>query len=89
MPLLNMVAVNIAGWVSLIKMHIYMMPQFITCRRSQYTIDDNSNLKHNITKSMVGPLPLAPHHDYLQYMYHLYLMKMESKPECYIPLHLQ
>ena len=25
---------------------------------------------------MVGPLPLAPHHDYLQYMYHIYLMQM-------------
>ena len=23
---------------------------------------------------MVGPWPLAPHHDYLQYMYHVYLM---------------
>ena len=30
MPLLNMVAVNIAGWVPLIKMHIYMMTQFNT-----------------------------------------------------------
>ena len=27
------------------------------------------NLKHNITKSMVGPWPLAPHHDYLQCIY--------------------
>ena len=51
-----------------------MMPQFNTCRMSRYTIGDNSNLKHNITKSMVGPLPLAPYHDYLQYMYHAYLM---------------
>ena len=41
---------------------------------SRYTIGENSNSKHNITKSMVGPFPLAPHHDYLQYMYHVYLM---------------
>ena len=24
---------------------------------------------------MVGIFPLAPHHDYLQYMYHVYLMR--------------
>ena len=23
---------------------------------------------------MVGPFPLAPYHDYLQHMYHVYLM---------------
>ena len=53
-----------------------MMPQFNTCRMSRYTIGENSNPKHNITKSMVGPWPLAPHHDYLQciYIYHVYLM---------------
>ena len=84
MPLLNLVAVNIAGWVPLIKMHIYMMPQFNTCHMSRYTIGDNSNPKHNITKSMVGPFPLAPHHDYLQYMYHVYLRPTRSKPGCYI-----
>ena len=67
--LFNMVVVNIVGWVHLIKMHIYMMPQFNMCRMSQYTIGDNSNSKHNITKSMVGPWPLAPHHDYLQCIY--------------------
>ena len=78
--LFNMVAVNIVGWVHLIKMHIYMMPQFNTCCMSRYTIGDNSNSKHNITKPMVGPWPLAPHHDYLQciyiyiYIYHVYLM---------------
>ena len=27
---------------------------------------------------MVGPLPLAPHHDYLQYMYNVYLMQTGS-----------
>ena len=73
-----MVVVNIASWVHLIKMHIYMTPQFNTCRMSRYTIGDNSNPKHNITKSMVGSWPLAPHHDYLQciyiYIYHVYLM---------------
>ena len=78
MPLLNSVVVNIAGWVYLIKKHSYMMPQLNICRMSRYTIGDNSNLKHNITKSMVGPWPLAPHHDYLQciyiYIYHVYLM---------------
>ena len=37
---------------------------------SRYTIDDNFYPKYDITKSMVGPLPLALHHDYLQYMYH-------------------
>ena len=72
MPLLNLVAVNIASWVLFIKMHVYMMPQFNICRMSQYTISDHSNLNHNITISMVGPLPLAPHHDYLQHMYHVY-----------------
>ena len=72
MPILNFVVVNIAGWVYLIKMHIYMMPQFNICRMSRYTIGDHSNLKYNITKSMVGPFPLAPHHDYLQHMYHVY-----------------
>ena len=50
-----------------------MMAQFNRCRISQYTIDDNFNLKHTITKLMEGPLPLALHHDYLQYMYHVYL----------------
>ena len=83
MPLLNMVAVNIAGWVHLIKMHIYMMPQFNTCCMSRYTIGDNSNPKHNITKSMVGPLPLALHHDYLQHMYHIYLMYRGQNWRCY------
>ena len=53
---------------------------------SQYTISDNFYLKHNITKFMVGPLPLAPHHDYLQYMDHVYLMQMGSKLGCYINL---
>ena len=65
---------NIAGWVYLIKMHSYMMPQLNICHMSLYTIGDNSNLKHSITKLIVGPFPLAPHHDYLQYMYHVYLM---------------
>ena len=70
-----MVAMNIAGWVHLIKMHIYMMPQFnmyVAC--PNIPLVTIPSLKHSITKSMVGPLPLAPHHDYLQYMYHVYLM---------------
>ena len=33
------------------------------------------SLKHNTTKSMVGILPLAPHHDSLQYIYHVHLMQ--------------
>ena len=75
------------SWLGyLIKMHIYMMSQFNICRMSQYTIDDHSNLKHNTTKLMVGLFPLAPHHDYLQYMYHVYLMQTGSKSGCYIPL---
>ena len=49
-----------------------MMPQFNICRMSQYTIGDHSNPNDNITKLMVGPFPLAPHHDYLQHMYHVY-----------------
>ena len=61
-----------------------MMSQFNICRMSRYTIGDHSNPKHNITKSMVGPLPLAPHHDYLQYMYHVYLMQAGLKPGYYI-----
>ena len=73
------------SWLGyLIKMHIYMMSQFNICHMSLYTIGDHSNLKHNITKLMVGPLPLAPHHDYLQYMYHVYLTQTRSKPRCYI-----
>ena len=32
---------------------------------------------------MVGPLPLAPHHDYLQYAYHIYIMQAGSKSGCY------
>ena len=32
-------------------------------------------LKHNTTKSMVGLLPLAPHHDSLQYIHHVHLMQ--------------
>ena len=33
------------------------------------------SLKHNTTKSMVGLLPLAPHHDSLQYIHHVHLMQ--------------
>ena len=66
-----------------------MMSQFNICCMSRYTIDDHSNMKHNITKSMVGPFPLAPHHDYLQYMYHVYLMQEGLKLGYYIPLPLQ
>ena len=62
--LFNMVGVNIVVWGYLIKMHSYMMPELNICRMSRYTIGDHSNLNHNITKSMVGLLPLAPHHDY-------------------------
>ena len=51
------------------------MSQFNICRMSRYTIDDYSNPKHNITKSMVGIFPLAPHHDSLQYIHHVYLMQ--------------
>ena len=47
-----------------------MMSQFNICRMSRYTIGDHSNLNHNITKSMVGIFPLAPHHDY----YNIYIM---------------
>ena len=64
-------------------MHIYMTPQFNICCMSRYTISDHFNPKHNITKSMVRPWPLAPHQDYLQYMYHVYLMQAGSKPGCY------
>ena len=32
MPFFSMVAVNIAGWVYLIKMHIYMMTKLNICR---------------------------------------------------------
>ena len=84
MPLLNMVVVNIVGWAHLIKMHIYMIPQFNTCRMSRYTIGENSNPKHIITKSMVGPWPLDPHHDYLQCIYISCIFNASgSKPGCY------
>ena len=33
---------------------------------------------------MVGISPIAPHHDKLQYIHHIHLMKMWSKPGCYI-----
>ena len=89
MPLLNLVAVKIAGWGYLIKMHSYMMPQLNICCISRYTIGDNSNPKHSVTKSMVGHFPLALHHDYLQYMYHVYVMQTGSKLWCYIALPLQ
>ena len=69
MCFLNLVTVNIAGWVYFIKKHSYMMSQLNICHMSRYTIGDNSNPKHNITKSMVGPWILALHHDYLQYIY--------------------
>ena len=49
-----------------------MEPQLNICRMSRYTIGDHSNQKHNITKSMVGPWPLAPHQYYLQHMYPMY-----------------
>ena len=81
---------NIVGWGYLIKMHSYMMPQFNMCRISQYTIDNDSNPKHSTTKSMVGPLPLALHHDYLQYIYVSCIFNASgSEPGCYIPLPLQ
>ena len=31
--------------------------------------------EHNTTKSMVGLLPLASHHDSLQYIHHVHLMQ--------------
>ena len=53
------------SWLGyLIKMRVYMMPKLNICRMSRYTIGDHSNPNHNITKSMVGLFPLAPHHDY-------------------------
>ena len=66
-----------------------MMPQLNICRMSRYTIGDNSNPKHNVTKSMVGPLHLVPHYDYLQYMYHVYIMQTESKLGCYTSMLLE
>ena len=60
-----------------------MMPQLNICRMSRYTIGDHSNQTHSITKSIVGPWPLAPHQDYLQYMqaglkpgYYMYVCDM-------------
>ena len=47
------------------------------------------NLKHNITKLMVGPWPLASHQDYLQYMYHVFLMQVALKPGYYTSSPLQ
>ena len=32
---------------------------------------------------MVGHFPIAPHHDPLQYIHHIHLTQMESKPGCY------
>ena len=37
---------------------------------------------------MVGPWPLAPHHDHLQYIHHIHLMQRGQKLGCYtIPFH--
>ena len=45
----NMVAVNIAGWVYLIKMHIYMMTKLNICHIPRYTIG-NDSVFQNITQ---------------------------------------
>ena len=42
------------------------------------TIDNRQRFrspKHNTLKSMAGLLPLAPHHDSLQYIHHVNLMQ--------------
>ena len=36
------------------------------------------SLKHNTIKSMAGIFPLAPHHDSLQYIYHVHLMQQDQ-----------
>ena len=79
--------------VYLIKMRVYMMPHLIyaVCRDiPSVTIP---NQKHNITKSMVGPWPLAPHQYYLQYMqvglklgYYIPLPLQYHCPQCFIKL---
>ena len=58
--------------VYLIKMCVYMMPLLIYVVCLDIPSMTIPNQKHNITKSMVGPWPLAPHQDHLQYMYHIY-----------------
>ena len=35
---------------------------------------------------MVGPWPLAPHHDHLQYIHHIHLTQRGQKPGHYIPV---
>ena len=55
MPLLNLVAVSIAGQVHLIK-YAYLhddKTQYV-CRMPRYTISDNLNLKHSITDQWWG-----------------------------------
>ena len=46
------------------------MPYTMTDHRQRFR-----SPKHNTTKSMVGLLPLAPHHDSLQYIHHVHLMQ--------------
>ena len=44
------------------------------CRMPRYTIGDKFKSKTQHNRSMVGPWPLTPHHDHLQYTHHIHLM---------------
>ena len=65
------------SWLGYLIKYAYLHNEKIqyVCRMPRYTIGDHFNPKHNTTKSMVGILPLAPHHDSLQYIHHVHLMQ--------------
>ena len=71
MPLLNLVAANIAGWVHLIKyayLHDDKLNMYAACPDIPSVTNFQPETQHN--QSMVGPWPLAPHHDH----YNIYIM---------------
>ena len=55
--------------------HVYMMQNYYVLDSMIYHRQRSQLPKHNMTKSMVGIFPLAPHHDPLQYMHHVHLMQ--------------
>ena len=54
MPLLNLVAANVAFQVHLIKDAYLHDAKLNICRMPRYTIGDNLNLKHSITNQWWG-----------------------------------
>ena len=82
--LFNMVAVNIAGWVHLIKMHIYMMAKLNICHILRQTIS-NDFFHRNITQlNQWWGFCLQLHTTINYNIFIIYiLMQTRSKPGCY------